>query len=69
MARGSDQIVRGVRTRTGTGDARIDAPIRFTRALVEKRGWAEEAEVQGLSRRRLHPRTSVRGHHRDRSRP
>lgn len=48
MAQGSDQIIRGVRTRTSTGDARLDALIRFTRTMVEKRGWAEEAEVQAF---------------------
>lgn len=48
MARGSDQIIHGLRTRTSTGDVRLDALIRFIRIMVEKRGWAEEAEVQAF---------------------
>lgn len=48
MAQGSDQVIRGLRTRTSTGDARIDALARFARTMVEKRGWAEEAEVQAF---------------------
>lgn len=48
MARGSDQVIRGLRTRTSTGEARIDALVRFTRTMIEKRGWAEDADVQAF---------------------
>lgn len=48
MAQGSDQVVHGLRARASTGDARLDALIRFTRIMIEKRGWAEDAEVQAF---------------------
>lgn len=48
MAQGSDQVIRGLRTRTSTGDPRIDALAGFTRTMVERRGWADDADVQAF---------------------
>jgi uncharacterized peroxidase-related enzyme len=48
MAQGPDQVIRGLRTRKSTGDARIDALARFARTMVEKRGWADDADVQAF---------------------
>ena len=48
MANAPQQVIDGLRRRTTTRDARIDALVRFTRVMVENRGWAADAEVQAF---------------------
>lgn len=48
MANAPQHIVDGLRRRTRTGDARIDALVRFARVMVENRGWADDREVQAF---------------------
>jgi AhpD family alkylhydroperoxidase len=71
MAQGSDQVIRGLRTRKSTGDARVDALARFARTMVEKRvrgapGLAGGAHPlrrgRGRQHRRAHGRGRDRGH-------
>jgi uncharacterized peroxidase-related enzyme len=39
-------IIEALRKRTDTGDARIDALVRFARAMIQNRGWIDSREVQ-----------------------
>jgi AhpD family alkylhydroperoxidase len=48
MAKAPQNVIDGLRRRTRTGDARIDALVRFARAMVENRGWADDREVQAF---------------------
>jgi uncharacterized peroxidase-related enzyme len=48
MAEAHQHVVDGVRRRTSTGDARIDALVHFARVVVEKRGWADDSDVQAF---------------------
>jgi uncharacterized peroxidase-related enzyme len=40
--------IAAIRERRALPDARLDALATFTRTLLAKRGWAEEADVQAL---------------------
>lgn len=44
----SDQALEAVRTGGVIDDAKLEALHRFTRTVVEKRGWASDDEVQAL---------------------
>ncbi|HWN71248.1 MAG TPA: hypothetical protein VNM90_26605, partial [Haliangium sp.] len=48
MASAPQHVIDGVRSRTSTGNARIDALVHFGRVLVEKRGWVADSDVQAF---------------------
>jgi uncharacterized peroxidase-related enzyme len=48
MAKAPQHVIDGVRRRTDTGDARIDALVHFGRLMVQKRGWADDSDVQAF---------------------
>ncbi len=47
-ARMSDQALEAVRTGGVIEDAKLEALHTFTKIMVEKRGWASDAEVQAV---------------------
>jgi uncharacterized peroxidase-related enzyme len=48
MAEAPQDVIDGLRHRASSGDARIDALVHFARVMVEKRGWADDSDVQAF---------------------
>lgn len=48
MAKVPDEIVQAVRENRPSGDVRVDALVRFARAVVARRGWVPADEVSAI---------------------
>lgn len=42
------EVIEAIRAGTEVPDAKLEALRRFTQAIVDKRGWVSEADVQGF---------------------